>query len=208
MVEATLRGQLHPNFVRWSVCNGNKPRVYFVRTMGIAHIVMGLIIAVLLTMSSASRWLRILNAPVTFIGMSTMIAAYKGLCVILHRSHERALKPWESDVIMARSSDTKSSSATSLHDEESTIGSLKGANRQPKALNTFGESNNFDGEPWMDAYKKKPLLRKVFDASTWVQEEGVRVVQDKIVRQSQAWALIYTTLLTVVFVALPKGNLY
>lgn len=97
MVEATLRGQAHPNFVRWSICNGNKPRVFFVRSMGVSHIAGGLLIGLLLLLSSVPRWWRICMFPVLYIGTTTMIAAYKGLCVILHKEHKRTLKPWEEE---------------------------------------------------------------------------------------------------------------
>ena len=30
-VEWSLRRQAHPNFIRWSICNGNRPRVIFAR---------------------------------------------------------------------------------------------------------------------------------------------------------------------------------
>jgi len=41
-----------------------------------------------------------------------------------------------------------------------------------------------------------------------VQESSVKVLQDRIARQSQAWAGLLTLVLTVVFVALPRGNFY
>jgi len=34
-VEYSLRKQAHPNFIRWSICNGNRPRVVFARGLGI-----------------------------------------------------------------------------------------------------------------------------------------------------------------------------
>ncbi|KAK7514999.1 regulator of G protein-like protein [Phyllosticta citriasiana] len=218
MVEAILRGHAHPNFVRWSICNGNKPRVFFVRTMGVSHMAFGLIIGLLLALSRASRWWRIFMWPVLFIGLTTMIAAYKGLCVILHRGHNRTLKPWE---------DLDSST---LDDEEATIasaGANSGATNVPTSptsptgfrpnggrpsyspsFDAFGNRNSFGEEAWVDAYKHRPFVRKIFDHETWVQEESVRVVQDKIVRQSQAWSLLLTTVATIVFVAVPGGGFY
>ncbi|KAI4138417.1 MAG: hypothetical protein L6R39_006798 [Caloplaca ligustica] len=95
IVEGTLRGQSHPNFIRWSICNGNKPRVLFVRNAGIAHAVAGVILAVILILSSASRWWRLLCFPLLLVGISVGVAAYKGLCVIIHTGHCRNLRPWE-----------------------------------------------------------------------------------------------------------------
>jgi hypothetical protein len=223
MVEATLRGQLHPNFIRWSICNGNKPKIFFVRTMGVSHIALGILIALIMTLSSISRWYRILSAPVTFLGIVTMVAAYKGLCVILHASGRvRNLKPWEdADSVFTdntyRMDDEEATLA--LSDAQSiakSMGSKKSAAtsaatsglKRPKSFDTFGTSNTYADEPWVSEYEKRPLAQKVFEKSTWVQEDSVRLVQDKIILQSQVWGVILTTVITAVFVALPAGNFF
>ncbi|KAB2581048.1 putative regulator of g protein signaling superfamily protein [Lasiodiplodia theobromae] len=118
MVEATLRGQAHPNFVRWSICNGNKPRVFFVRTMGVSHIAGGLIIGLLLLLSSVPRWWRLFMFPVLFMGTTTMIAAYKGLCVILHKEHKRCLKPWEEEDSVSMNSEVSNTSSNATATNE------------------------------------------------------------------------------------------
>ena len=84
-IEWTLRHQAHPNFIRWSICNGNRPRVIFARGLGVAGIVGGLISAVLITVSDAGRGWRVLSAIGFLIGIATLIAAWKGMCVV--RSH-------------------------------------------------------------------------------------------------------------------------
>ncbi|KAF2084385.1 hypothetical protein K490DRAFT_68852 [Saccharata proteae CBS 121410] len=225
MIESTLRGHAHPNFVRWAICNGNKPRVFFVRSMGVIHTFFGILIGLLLALSSASRWWRIMLAPMLFIGLTTLVAAYKGLCVILHHSHNRTLRPWED-----MSDDSASMSGGSgIHgdrtptkakvfddDEEMTLHSSRtevfpegGSElRRPWTMDTFGSSNSFESDSWVSTYKRKSVARKVFDRQTWVQEESVRIMQDTIVRQSQAWAGILTFAVTVLFVAVPKGKLY
>ena len=220
MIENQLRGHAHPNFVRWSICNGNKPRVFFVRTMGVSHIAMGLIIAFLFTLSSVSRWYRILSAPVLFVGISTMVAAYSGLCVILHHNHGRNVKPWEEIETMSVASSSNASNPTAASgsirskatDEEavlpSSAASRASTEKRPISMDTFGSGNSFQDEPWVGKYDRKPLLRKVFDDSTWVQEEALRVIQDKIVLKANVWGLILTTLSTVVWVALPAGNFF
>jgi hypothetical protein len=80
-VEWSLRCQAHPNFIRWAICNGNRPRITCARCLGIAGIALGLVAAILLTISSASRVWRIISAVPLFIGISTWIAAWKGMCV-------------------------------------------------------------------------------------------------------------------------------
>lgn len=183
IAEATLRGQSHPNFIRWSICNGNKPRVFFVRTMGISTIILGSLVAVLLTLSGASRWWRILSAVLWFIGISTMVAAYKGLCVILHHSHSRNLRPWELDLDseMGERSSVESTVDRTMQmadrtgdfqDKDSKIDDAAGF-RNPN-LSPFGNRNSvYVHEPWMHKYQKKSLLMKVFERSVWTQGKHI-----------------------------------
>jgi hypothetical protein len=217
IAEAALRGQSHPNFIRWSICNGNKPRAFFVRTMGVSHIAFGFIIAIVLTLSRASRWWRIFAAPVWWIGISTTVASYKGLCVVLHKSHARNLRPWEQDV----DSELEETRRNSFHSVENWSVQIAdrarhsdemvkrdGVNFQHCSRLTFGPKNSFDHESWVEKYQRKTVLQRVFDQSTWTQDDTLRVLQDKIVLGANIWALITTIVLTVVFVALPKGNYF
>ena len=81
-VEWSLRHQAHPNFIRWTICNGNRPRVIFARGLGIGGIVGGIIAGVLIALSDAGRDWRVLSAIGFVIGISTLIAAWKGMCVV------------------------------------------------------------------------------------------------------------------------------
>ena len=81
-IEWSLRHQAHPNFIRWTICNGNRPRVVFARGLGIGGIVGGIIAAVLITLSNAGRGWRALSAIGFLIGVATLIAAWKGMCVV------------------------------------------------------------------------------------------------------------------------------
>lgn len=218
IAEATLRGQSHPNFIRWSICNGNKPRVFFVRTMGVSNIAFGFAIAILLTLSRASRWWRIFAALEWFIGISTMVAAYKGLCVILHHTHARNLRPWEQDLdseigetrrnsFESSGNNVQLASRTADYDDIDKVDET--ASSRHSNLQPFGPSNSsFEGEAWVKRYEKRPMLKKVFEKSVWTQDESLRILQDKIVLGANLWALIITVPLTIIFVALPKGNFY
>ncbi|KAL3422693.1 hypothetical protein PVAG01_06849 [Phlyctema vagabunda] len=208
IVESTLKGQAHPNFIRWSICNGNKPRVFFVRTMGITFTTIGCAVVVLLTLSSANRWWRLFAALPWFIGISTLIAACKGLCMIMHHSHSRNLRPWEQDLTMdfeaGRQSDEIGMASRIAkdgdEDDKNTLASRP-------SLQSFGDKNEWEGE-WLIHYKKKSLLRKIFARSVYTQEAALRILQDKIVLGANIWAAIITTILTAVFIALPGDNLY
>jgi hypothetical protein len=211
IAEATLRGQSHPNFIRWSICNGNRPRVFFVRTMGVTNTILGFIIAILLTVSGASRWWRIFAAVEWFLGISTMVAAYKGLCVILHKTHARNLRPWEQEMDSEfgeiRATDTQVAAAE--ESEETEKGEYgKRPTFRPTSMQTFGPRNSFEGKTWRERYEKKLLVSKVFEKNVWIQDETLRVLQDKIVLGANLWAVIITIPLTIAFVALPSGGFY
>ena len=207
LVEATLRGQSHPNFIRWSICNGNKPRVLFVRNSGIAHVVMAIVLGVLLIISHESRWWRLFVFPLFFIGFDIGVAAYKGLCVIIHTNHHRALRPWEqfNDGTSVTSFDAAADDETNVSTDD--VFSMTSRSKECVPMETFGTSNSYSHESWVEKYKKKPLMQKIFTKSIWVQDETIRVLQDKIVMQSHIWALALSVLLTVLLVALPKGNI-
>lgn len=188
--------------------------------MGVSHIALGMLIALIMTLSSINRWYRMLPAPVTLIGVVTMVAAYKGLCVILHSSGKvRNLKPWEDFDSMHSSNDTfrtddeeaniaLDAQSMSKSTFKSTSSKRTASEKRPRSLDTFGSGNTYSDESWVSEYEKKPLMAKVMEKNTWVQEDAVRLIQDKIVKQSQLWGVILTTVITAFFVALPAGNLY
>jgi len=185
--------------------------------MGVSNIAFGFVIAIVLTLSSVSRWWRILAAIEWFIGISTIVAAYKGLCIILHHSHARNLRPWEQDVD-SENAEVRRDSFGSTANRTVQMASRTGnygdldkddvASFRPSSLQTFGPKNSFDTASWVEKYQKKPILRKVFDKTVWTQDETLRLLQDKIVLGANIWALIITIPLTIVFVALPKGNFF
>jgi hypothetical protein len=181
-VESTLRRQSHPNFIRWTICNGNRSRVIFARGLGITLILAGLVLAIVLTLSKLGRGWRALAAIAWVIGISTLVAAYKGMCVVLHGMHHRHLRPWE---LFEDPEENKKSS-----------------------FESFNSANSYEDEPWVVKYKKRNIIRKIFDREVWIQEPALRQIQDTIFIQSMLSALLLAAVLTAVFVAVPKGGFY
>ncbi|KAK8240455.1 hypothetical protein HDK90DRAFT_184558 [Phyllosticta capitalensis] len=185
-IEWSLRRQAHPNFIRWTICNGNRPRVIFARGLGIFLIVAGIVIGILLDLSSVARGWRVFSALAFLIGISTMIAAYKGMCVVLHGMHHRHLRPWE----------------------------LFASDDEPQLQEIFKESpeslqgNSFEDEPWVAKYEKRNVVRKVFDREVWIEEPAMRQIQDTIFLQSLLGAFVITCLFEAVFLAVPKGKFF
>ncbi|KAL8849929.1 MAG: hypothetical protein Q9221_005108 [Calogaya cf. arnoldii] len=205
LVEDTLRGQSHPNFVRWSICNGNKPKVLLVRNLGIAHVVLAIFLAVILILSHASRWWRLFCFPLFLLGFSVGVAAYKGLCLVIHTGHSRNLRPWEQfgESESLDSFDTDHEAGLSTDDVYS-MSNRSGGGKRGRSMDTFGTGNSFDHEPWVDRYENKPFLQRVYPKNVWTQDETIRVLQDRIVWQSHLWSLLASVPLTVAIIAVPR----
>ncbi|CAI6339526.1 unnamed protein product [Periconia digitata] len=189
-VEWSLRCQAHPNFIRWTICNGNLPRVVFARGLGIAGIVGGFIAALLITLSSAGRAWRVISIIGFLIGISTLIAAWKGMCVVLHGMHHRHLRPWE----------------LFTSDDEPTSFDAKGDSID--TLASQDSNNSYEDEPWVAKYEKRNLIRKVFDREVWIQEPALRQIQDTIFLQAILGALVLSFIIVGIFCAVPRGGFF
>ncbi|KAF2839878.1 hypothetical protein M501DRAFT_932495 [Patellaria atrata CBS 101060] len=184
-VEWSLRCQSHPNFIRWTICNGNRPRVIFARGLGVTTILLSLVAIVLLTLSNAGRGWRVIPFVGFFIGISTLIAAWKGMCIVLHGMHHRHLRPWE---LFASDDEV----------EEVEIDGTR------ESL----ESNSFEDEPWVAKYEKRNIIRKVFDREVWIQEPALRQVQDTIFVQALIGAFVVSAIIVGIFCAVPHGRFF
>lgn len=184
-VDESLRHQAHPNFVRWSICNGNPARVFFARALGVGLIIIGFIIALVLALSNAKRGWRALSAIAFVLGISTLVAAWKGMCVVLHGMHHRHVRPWELFV-----------------DNEAP------EENEKRSFESFGSNNSYEDEPWVVRYKKRNVIRKVFDREVWIQEPALRQIQDTIFIQALLASVLLGAIITAIFVAVPGGHFF
>lgn len=232
---AVLRGQSHPNFIRWSICNGNKPRVLALRISAVIGVLISFTVATLLTLSHQARWWRIFAAISLFLGITSLVAAYKGVCIVMYITHSRNLRPWEesdsdaetiagqrnSGESIARTmqlservggfddKDTDRGSGTERASFEQTQEPEALSRWRPSSLQTFGPGNDtWELESWVDRYKRRPLFRKVFEREVFTQDATLRMLQDKIVYGAAIWSTGITICLTCGLVALPSANLY
>lgn len=182
-VDSTLRLQSHPNFIRWSICNGNQPRVHFANYLGGALVVLGFAGAIVLSLSSAARGYRVLPLLACALGVSTLVAAWKGMCIVLHGLHHRHLRPWE-------------------------LFAQDGEQYGVRRMQSFGYGNSYEDEPWVVKYEKRNMLRKIFDREIWIQEPGLRQVQDTIFCQALLAGLAFCVVFMPLFIALPAGHFF
>jgi len=198
-VEYTLRRQAHPNFIRWAICNGNRPRVLFARGLGIFLIVGAIIAEVIITLSWAGRAWRVLPLILLILGISTLIAAWKGMCVVLHGLHHQHVRPWE---LFAE--DDEAAAGKSGGSGDGGYSTRYGLSMESLTSNS---SNSFEDEPWVRKYSRRNLVRKIFDRETWIEEPALRQIQDTIFVQSLIAATIIGAVVVGIFVALPHGRM-
>ncbi|KAF3068990.1 hypothetical protein GL218_08018 [Daldinia childiae] len=194
-IEDTLRRQAHPNFIRWTISNGNPARVAFARSLSVGTIFCTTTGAIILTLSSAARGWRALFAIGWVLGIAALITSWKGMCVILHGLHRRHVRPWEL-IDSAASCDE-----SELCDRSRDAG-------EDRNFDSFSSSNSYKDEPWVARYERRGLLRKVFDREVWIQEPALRHIQDVIFVQALLGALLGAGVLTAVFVNVPAGRFF
>ena len=134
------------------------------------------------------RGWRALGAIGLVIGTATLIAAYKGMCVVLHGLHHRHLRPWEL-----------------FTDAENDKGDSDSYNLR-ESVDTVQSTNSYEDAPWVVKYQKRNIIRKIFDREVWIQEPALRQIQDMIFIQSILCALLAAAIITAIFVAVPKGG--
>ncbi|KAI0870785.1 hypothetical protein GGS24DRAFT_91794 [Hypoxylon argillaceum] len=194
-IENTLRRQAHPNFIRWTICNGNPARVTFARGLGAASILLATAGAVLTALSGAGRGWRALWAPLWVFGIATLVTAAKGMCVVLHGLHHRHVRPWE---LFVDDEDDHDGGGKQSYD----------SGNGKRSFDSFGSCNSYEDEPWVVRYDRRFYVRKVFDREVWIQEPALRQIQDTIFLQSMLVALLGAGVLAGIFVAVPGGGFF
>lgn len=210
-VSTTLRLQSHPNFMRWSTCNGNKPRTIFFNTLALAFLTFCIFLGSLLVFSSHSRYWRTTIIPPLFLAIVTLVAAHNGLCIILWREAKRELHPWE---ILLPHEDPAESYQLSLHKNQSVDSSFSaylenGVSYPADKFAPFGANkNSWANDARVALYERWPVWKQLNVKKVRVQEEGLRFMQNQIVKQAHAWGFIVTTAVVIGVCAIPEIGFY
>lgn len=216
IVMETLRNQSHPNFIRWSMMNGNRPRIIFGRTLGVLTILFGFLIAIMLTLSIKARWWRLFAALAWLLGFNFLLAGANGICLVLYAARGRHLRPWEQfssepftgEPTQSRGGDSDETTLAGTGTETPSASMVNKGKPRRVALEAFGTANSYGHEVWVDKYRAKMMIRKVFDSTIWVENESVRILQDRVALQACLWSVILTVPLAIMFTALPNGHYF
>lgn len=217
--EAVLKGQCHPNFVRWSISNSSRARVVFVRGFSAALMVLGFALDALLVLSKLPPSLRLVLAPLWCLGLTLLIAARHGICVILHWSYKRNLRPWEqfADEDFAARPCSPAADAHAAPWAWKLVGYRSKSSRATLAavdpmhkpsLQSLGAANTFDSEPWVGMYHRKPVWARVLEVSITTQNEELRMLQDCIVLRAVLAGCFGASVLAVASVFVPSPGYF
>jgi len=69
-------------------------------------------------------------------------------------------------------------------------------------------TNSFEDEPWIARYKKRNVIRKIFDREVWITEPALRQIQDTIFLQAILGAFVLSAIAVGIFCAVPRGNFF
>lgn len=228
VAEANLRSDSHPNFIRYSTSNGNRPRILFLRFIGAFLVVLGLSLDALLILSRQGAFLRTVCIILWWPGLTILIAACKRLCVILHFYGERQLRPWElfplapeEKATLSDNDDHSISSFKSFRKHTRCNTSLSSTSSSPltsrsigsdplrkSSLQPFGPRNDAESEQWAQQYRNQSLLQKLLGETTLVQNTALRLLQDRTVFFAIMWGGLTASALTAASLFVPMGNMF
>ena len=129
---------------------------------------------------------------------------------------DEATLAWSDQIVLSSSSSPSSPPPSRHHNNynqhhRSNTNTSRGGNGGKKrhvALEAFGTANSYGHEIWVEKYRAKMMVRKIFDKSIWVENESIRIMQDKVALQALIWSIIITVPLTVLFTAVPAGKYF
>ena len=183
VVKHTLLTQLHPNFVRWAIVNCSISRRIFCCTLASVLILFGFLISLLFPFSTFTRGWRALGGILILIGIAYLAVAAKGVCPVLYGLDHRHVPPWEAF----------------LDDDYDPVAD---------AFALLGGRNGEKEWAWTTWYKKRFLIRKIFDREVRVQEPAIRWIHHQIAMQALAIAVPITGAFLAIFMTVPNGNMF
>ena len=102
-------------------------------------------------------------------------AGSNGICLILYVTKDRHLRPWEqlttntTQLVSAKLYDDEQSDQRAFAGSDvysmSNASSSMGKRKGHSALETFGTANSYGHEVWVEKYRTKMMIRKMFDST-------------------------------------------
>ncbi|KAI1344022.1 regulator of G protein-like protein [Xylariaceae sp. FL0016] len=205
--EAMLRGQSHPDFIRWSVRNSNRPRALFTMMLGSVLTMMATAMVILLVLTPLNRFIRFCALPLWGLGFSFLLTGRRGVCLFHHWHCRRDMRPWEQFVDAGLESGENSKPYFNEDKRPASHSSSTVDPLRKESLQALGPANQFDGAPWARMYAKKPVWRKVFEDTVVIQNKRLQAMQDQAVHGALMWASFLMVVFTIGSVCIPSIDL-
>ena len=177
-----LRNDSYPKFLQLATPNMNRIRQQFAYSMGYLCIVLGIAYAGVISMSKAEREWRLFAIPLVVLGVATLYAARRGMCLVLHSLAHYQVKPWE------------------VYDPEH----AERAHANPEVF--LGGKYNSESRDWVQRYNRRYAMRKIFDKEAPVEEPRIRDAQNVIFGQGLFTGFLASVVVMAVFLSLPPAN--
>ncbi|KAF3939228.1 hypothetical protein ABW19_dt0210284 [Dactylella cylindrospora] len=195
-VEDYLRNYAHPNFIRHALSNANPARLSMITIFGLVNIGIAILIIVLVTTSTASRFTRLSSALFCLLGTFALINSKRGLCIVLVALGTlRNLDPWEVYAI-----------------EQIREGAGAGGRQTTAVVGDLEQGLDKDEEVrirvFVKDYENRPVLSRIYEKRVHVEDKNIRRIQLILILQSLVLALMITCTFEAVVLVLPSGNLF
>ncbi|KAL2069256.1 hypothetical protein VTL71DRAFT_15594 [Oculimacula yallundae] len=180
--DQVLRNDSYPKFLQLATPNMNRIRQKFAYTMGYLCITLGIFYASIMSLTRARREWRLFGVPLVVLGVATLFAARRGMCLVLHSFGHYQVKPWE------------------VHDPEH----AERAHANPEVF--LGGKYNSESSDWVHRYNRRYAMRKIFDKEAPVEEPRIRDAQNVIFGQGLFTGFLGSVVIMAIFMSLPPGN--
>ncbi|KAK0110069.1 hypothetical protein ONS95_002726 [Cadophora gregata] len=177
-----LRNDSYPKFLQLATPNMNRIRQLFAYSMGYLCIFLGVAYAGVMSMSKAEREWRLFAIPLIVLGVATLYAARRGMCLVLHSLGHYQVKPWE------------------VYDPEH----AERAHANPEVF--LGGKYKSESRDWVQRYNRRYAMRKIFDKEAPVEEPRIRDAQNVIFGQGLFTGFLASLVVMAVFMSLPPAN--
>ncbi|KAJ6263029.1 hypothetical protein Dda_1587 [Drechslerella dactyloides] len=210
-IEISLRLTAHPSFIRHCLTNATGTRLSFLSVSGAILAIFAIFGLIALTLSSVSRWYRLLTFILLFGGLIMIANAKRGLCMVLVAlGMARNLSPWEVYAVDDENL-TGMRKARAVSDEES-------GKAEVMAEVTVLELDDEMGGKYRDEqirirwfvkdYNNRPVLSRVFERRVPIEDNEIRRLQLSILMQNAIITFVLTIIAETIFVVLPRGGFF
>ena len=191
------------------------------RFLGGLLVVLGLVADVLCVLARVSAYWRAGCVLLWWPGLAVLVAACRGVDVVLHWKGMRQVRPWEGGegLDWAAGEEEKSGeegwrehkrmdTASSAGSSVLSVASSRVDPLRKPSLQVFGPENEYAKEDWVNGYREKGWMQKVFDETVVVQSKALVLWQDRTVFFALLWGGAGAAALTVVSLFVPSAMLF